>query len=432
MFKCTKCCKSFTSQYNLNVHLNKKVPCILEENNEDKIKCNFCNVGFASNSNLNKHLGRCVVRKNPELLLKHIEKQNELLAQKDIIIEQKDVIIEQLKEAKPDTDIKVEGDNAKINANIDNLVDNSVINNITNNNNITLIEQPFAFRSEEMLYLLKHHENDNASEFWILAQNIRDAMKKGDLDGMINSLLTFVHNNKKLKEGQNLRYCPDGKYKGELLIYDYDDKGIGFWRPSDIRPITMVLSKEFELIREKQDERNEERKDSIVSREKNTEKEQQNITNFGHKSEHLHEDLSVHDCVMKFIKKFRISATVPHNIRNDVLEDYHPLNDKTSVAVKAHKKIQRQKLKMDKSESTESNKKIDKEQLERDRLNEESRQKRKAEEAEDERKEEAYKRKCELDGVVYVSKVERALNEHYAKQQKPEKDSKKNKKIQSS
>ena len=111
MFKCPKCCKSFTSKYNLNVHLNKKVPCILEENNEDKIKCDFCNVGFASNSNLNKHLGRCVVRKNPELLLKHIEKQNKLLLQKDVIIEQKDALIVQLREVKPDVDIKVDGDN---------------------------------------------------------------------------------------------------------------------------------------------------------------------------------------------------------------------------------------------------------------------------------------------------------------------------------
>ncbi len=393
--------------------------------------CKFCGTIFAQNSGLNRHINsRCKSKDDPVKLLEIIEQKDKLLAQKDIIIEQ-------LKEAKPDVDIKVDGDNANIDNsttnNIDNSIDNSVINNITNNNNITLIEQPFALRSADMLYLLKHHENDDESEFWILAQNIRDAMKRGDLDGMINSLLTFVHNNKKLKEGQNLRYCPDGKYKGELLIYDYDDKGIGYWRPSDVRPITLVLSKEFELIREKQDERNEERKDSIVSRENNTEKEKQNITKLEHKSEHLHEDLSVQDCVIKFIKKFRISATVPHNIRNNVLEDDHPLNDKTSVAVKAHKKIQRQKLKIDESdkesmEYMESNKKIDKEQLERDRLNEEARQKRKAEEAEDERKEEAYKRKCELDGTEYVSKAERNVREHYAKQQKLEKESKKNKK----
>jgi uncharacterized Zn-finger protein len=97
MFKCTKCGKSFTSQYNLNIHINKKAPCVLDENTDDYIKCEFCNVGFSAKSSLNRHIDRCTVRKTPELLLKHIEKLKELL-------EQRDRIIEQLNEAKPTVD----------------------------------------------------------------------------------------------------------------------------------------------------------------------------------------------------------------------------------------------------------------------------------------------------------------------------------------
>jgi hypothetical protein len=172
-------------------------------------------------------------------------------------------------------------------------------------------------------------------------------MKKGDLDGMINSLLTYIHNNKKLKEGQNIRYCPDGKYKGELLIYDYDDKGVGYWRPSDVRPITLVLSREFEHINQRQDEKNKDNEDSPHTREKNTKKEEGFIGKLGYKSEHLHDDLSIQDSVVRFIKKFRISGTVPENIRDNVLEDDHPLNDTLSKGASRHKKKMRelQKLK---------------------------------------------------------------------------------------
>ena len=342
MFKCLKCYKSFTSHYNLNTHLNKKTPCVSGDNNANAIVCEFCNNSFSTQSSLNRHLERCIVRKNPELLLKHIEKQKELLNQKDTIIEQKDellqqkdTIIEQLKDTQ-NVDNSIETNNI-VETNhgiVNNNVDNST--NITNN--FTLIEQPLALRSADMLYLLKHYEENNESEFWVLARNIRESMKKGDLDGMINSLLTYIHNNKKLKEGQNLRYCPDGKHKGELLIYDYDEKGIGFWRPSDVRPVSLTLSTEFKRINKIQDEKNDKNKDDRTTKERNTKKEEYNIGQLGFKSEHIHEDLAVQECVIKFIKKFRISKIVPENIRDNVLEEDHPLNGLNSPAVKRHQK----------------------------------------------------------------------------------------------
>jgi hypothetical protein len=342
---CERCGYTCDAKSKLDRHMNKQIPCISEKDNDSSFKCDFCHNGFASYFNLKRHNDSCVVRKNPELLLKYIEKQKELY---DKIIGQKDEIIEQLKEAKPN--ITVDGDHAKIDASINSInnIDNST--NITNNNNITLIEQPLAFRSADMVYLLQHHEADNESEFWILAKNIRDAMKRGDLDGMINSLLTYIHNNKKLKEGQNIRYCPDGKHKGELLIYDYDDKGVGYWRPSDVRPITSVLSKEFEFINQRQDEKNKDNEDSPHTRENNTKKEEKFIGQLGYKAEHLHEDLSIQDAVVKFIKKFRISDVVPENIRDNVLEDDHPLNNKTSGGVNKHKEKMREQIKLKKSE----------------------------------------------------------------------------------
>ena len=335
-FICERCGFSCDAQSKLNAHINRKIPCVSNDIGGDTIKCDFCHNAFSSSSNLKRHNDRCVVRKNPELLIKRIEEQKDLLQQKDIIIEQ-------LKDAKPNIENNITADvDNSVNKQIDASVNKKIIDkstNITHNNKITFIEQPLALRSADMLYLLKHYEDDNEeSEFWVLARNIRESMKKGDLDGMINSLLTYIHNNKKLKEGQNLRYCPDGKHKGELLIYDYDEKGVGFWRPSDVRPISLVLSTEFKLINKIQDEKNDKNKDDRTAKERNTKKEEYNIGQLGFKSEHIHEDLSVQECVIKFIKKFRISKIVPENIRDDVLEDDHPLNDKISKGVVKHKK----------------------------------------------------------------------------------------------
>ena len=344
-FICEKCNHSFDSNTKLKNHLNKKVSCVIEPDLLNPLKCTFCDKLFSTKYNLQRHDPICIVRNNPEILVQQIEKQKkfmgEILAQKDDIIDQQKKLlsqqaetIEHMKELKPDTHI--EGDHNTVDNSVKNIKNIDKSTNITNN--ITLIEQPLALRSADMLYLLRHQEKDNESEFWVLARNIRESMKRGDVDGMINSLLTYIHNNKKLKEGQNLRYCPDGKHKGELLIYDYDENGIGFWRPSDVRPISLVLSAEFKHINKIQDEKDEKNKDDRTAKERNTKKEEYNIGQLGFKSEHIHESLSVQEAVIKFIKQFRISKIVPENIRDNLLDDDHPLNDKISRGVTRHKK----------------------------------------------------------------------------------------------
>jgi hypothetical protein len=366
--------------------------------------------------------------------LEIIEQKDKLLQQKDELIEQQANTIEQLKDAKPTVDIDISSatDNS-INKTIKTNVDNST--NITNNitNNITLIEQPFALRFEDMSYLLQYHEDNNSEEFWILAENIRKSMKNGNLDGMINSLLTYIHNNKNLKQGQNIRYCPEGKHKGELLIYDYDEKGIGYWRPSDIRPVAFTLSQEFVQIHSRQrikDSEDNKSEDSNI-----TKKEQHNLKTLEGMSTSLYKDLENQEALLKFIKKFHSSKYVPENLRDDMQnENIHPKDDDESPAVIAHKqyikKHQKNKPKTNKSTKPSKSSKKELEQKERDRLHEKSnvdeygypkltkqeqieRLKRKAEEVEEERKEEEYKRKCEADGIEYESKATRAYRKNY-------------------
>jgi hypothetical protein len=384
--------------------------------------CCYCSNKFSNKYILKRHLlERCVIKQDPEKLLEIIEQKNRLLEQKDVLIEQQANTIEQLKEAKPVVDV----DNS---SNIDNSVNKTIktINNIDNSviNNITLIEQPFALRSEDMVYLLQFHEDKNKGDYLILLKNIHKAMKNGDLDGMLNSLFTFIHNNKHLKQGQNIRYCPDGIHKG-ILIYDYDEKGVGYWRPSDIRPISFVLSLEFDHLHARQREIDLESEKVKIPISK---KEERNIANLTSMSTTMHEDLETQEAIIKFIKKLEMSKHIPDNIRNDPQEDnIHPLDNKLSSAAIAHKKYikklgkSKKDKKMDESESSESSESTDKEQRKRDIENEKARQLRKAEEAEEERKEQAYKRKCEIDGTDYVPKAERIVLEHYAKISKSEK-----------
>jgi hypothetical protein len=89
---CNRCGYTCNSISKYNKHINRKNPCISEEDNDCNFKCDFCHNGFSTNSNLTRHRERCVVRKNPELLLKYIEKQektyNEIIKRKTDKIKQ--------------------------------------------------------------------------------------------------------------------------------------------------------------------------------------------------------------------------------------------------------------------------------------------------------------------------------------------------------
>lgn len=97
-FHCEKCSKTFTGQRDLNTHINRKTPCIdLNENTGDYI-CTFCNNSFSTQFNLSRHTNRCIVRKNPSLLLKLIEQKDEIINQQKNLLVQKEEIINQQKE----------------------------------------------------------------------------------------------------------------------------------------------------------------------------------------------------------------------------------------------------------------------------------------------------------------------------------------------
>ena len=126
-FNCEKCFRVFSGQHHLDNHMNRKTPCISDENYNDDNLCRFCYNKFVNTSSLKRHYSRCAVLNNHKLLIQHCEKPNNLLLEKDKMIEQMKVEIEELKskipnpvnednnseKLKPDKTTKKSDDNSK-------------------------------------------------------------------------------------------------------------------------------------------------------------------------------------------------------------------------------------------------------------------------------------------------------------------------------
>ena len=144
-FICPKCQHVFSAKEKLDKHLNRRVPCVNEELDDNSIRCKFCNNKFATQSSLNRHLNTCVVRKTPDLLIKQLEHKDEIIQQKDEIIEQKDELLKQFKDIKPAQ---------KIENNINKSTNTTLNDNSTTVNNNISIFTYLQFLNNLMLSVL--------------------------------------------------------------------------------------------------------------------------------------------------------------------------------------------------------------------------------------------------------------------------------------
>jgi hypothetical protein len=114
-FCCEKCETEFKSNYDLNRHINKKIPCGKEEKEKydiDNRTCPYCEVLYASVKGVGKHMKICMLRPSETEELKQIIAQlsNKLIDQNEKLNnklnEQNEELkkeIKQLKDAKPIT-----------------------------------------------------------------------------------------------------------------------------------------------------------------------------------------------------------------------------------------------------------------------------------------------------------------------------------------
>ena len=252
-FICPKCKHIFNAKEKLEQHLKRLRPCVSEELEENSLSCKLCCNTFSNLTNLKRHSDRCIVKTNPELLLKHIEKQEKLLQEKNELLEQKQNEIKNIKKQLKAKTIPQNNIDQSIH---DNNIDqskqinvNSNVDNSTTNINIhlPLSEKPFAFRILDMEYLIYQYKNNNNEEFNKLLDVIYKHSKLGNVRKSIKAVMNKIHDNEDLKKGQNLRYCNDGKYKGKVIMYDYEDdeKQMGGWFEAPPNIVTKVISKEL-------------------------------------------------------------------------------------------------------------------------------------------------------------------------------------------
>ena len=408
-FTCIKCYKSFSSEMNLEKHLNRQKQCISEQevDNADNT-CNFCKNTFATSSSKIRHYKTCVVRNNNELLIKYV----------DEIIKQKDEIIEQLKKTISNigNTNNIQGDSqtidSSVNKNITN-TDNST--NITNNitNNISINEYPFTFRTADMVYLMK--QQSTTPEYVVLTKNIRKYMKEGDLTKMVTDLVNFVHNNKNIKQGWNVRYCKDGKYAGKYFIFDCDDDGYNYWTPVEIDLIMNVLSGVFKHIHMKY----------MTSREANDPKNQEmlspteskNIETTYIASMDLKNNSEQKKVVKASIKHFKLSQK---QLNEKYIDDNsaewgnkHPFDEFTSFIVDTITG----KVNHFKEDESSSDEEVKRARAQREIEHNIARQKRKDEERRQELAD-------EKEGITSVERDSRIIAEKYEKQKKEEKPEK--------
>lgn len=96
-FNCPKCHKIFSSQRDLETHMNRKTPCISDEPiGKHHYTCEFCYNIFSCSRNLERHYSRCIVRNDHTLLIEHHEKSKQLLTEKDEIIKKLEIKIKEL------------------------------------------------------------------------------------------------------------------------------------------------------------------------------------------------------------------------------------------------------------------------------------------------------------------------------------------------
>ena len=84
---CTKCHKTFTTKMGLNKHMNRKSPCVIDDNKtvNNKFNCKDCNRCFTTNQSLKLHISsRCPILKNKKTegqLIENMQNKIEVLSE---------------------------------------------------------------------------------------------------------------------------------------------------------------------------------------------------------------------------------------------------------------------------------------------------------------------------------------------------------------
>ena len=232
-YSCTICNRAFSSKDSLKKHMNRKIPCLIIEpennNKNNKFKCESCNRCFTSNQNLKKHiLSVCPIIKN---------KKTEVQIMKDEIIELKNAMNELRK--------NITGNNSNINGSGNNIAINSNNTNNTTNNtqNITINITPFSQTklTEKCIIDLFLDESTSACEYSKLELMDKANQKKERTKNLIKSLFLESFEKSFSDDITNVNVYLAENREDTAKIYQENKK----WLP---KSVMSVLKKEFDVF----------------------------------------------------------------------------------------------------------------------------------------------------------------------------------------
>lgn len=221
-YKCKQCNKKFISQYLLDKHSNRKVPCTIE------IKCNRCGKVFTNTIYLNRHLER----KNPctgintevDKIQSHLQMQLEIEKEKT-----KQMLISQ------ETRFGVEDRKTKRKENTTNIINNNYIQNI-NIEAENYINNQF---NASVVYTKGEDKNKALINWYSKLENIKECENlcndSKDLTELVANIFKNNFNNE--YNPKTRYYIYDNQYKKFLIA----SKKSGKYEITEFAEISKVL-----------------------------------------------------------------------------------------------------------------------------------------------------------------------------------------------
>lgn len=214
------CGHIFSSKDSLKKHMNRKVPCLIKESDDNKspFKCKDCNRGFKSNQGLKKHIfDRCPIIKNKKTegqLIENMQNKIEILS--ETVNELKAQLL-----SKPTSMTNIHG--------------NAHCNNTTNNNNIQInnIIIPYGHNRIKESIILNSFLKDNtaAQQYSKLPQSEKYDNKSEKSNELLSSVLIEITENRYLDpENRNIYLCK----KDKVMTYEPNET----WR---MKPLEIAL-----------------------------------------------------------------------------------------------------------------------------------------------------------------------------------------------
>jgi hypothetical protein len=237
VFSCSKCNASYKCNYDLTKHLNRKNPCLNEEEKAKKNDCPHCDKTFSDFSNRTRHMKKC--KKNPKNNNEiNLREENMTLREENIKIREENIRLREQPRV------------------INNTTNNNNRNNTTNNRNTTINNNNSEIRYG-YIYVRDNdsYKRDNVYKIGV-TRNLFKRNNQYKTGEFTQSEYVYL-----IKIRFNELYVVDVKMKKLMIPYNIrDNAGTEFYHRNvmeDIVELIHSLNVEYEIIEDSEEINNE-------------------------------------------------------------------------------------------------------------------------------------------------------------------------------